>query len=283
MHPVIKAIEFIETNINEPISTADVSDAAGYSLYHFSRVFLIVVGQTIKEYIRKRRMTVAAKRLLTDKNVRIIDLAFDCQFESQEAFTRAFKKMFQANPGEFRKLTDPMRFLFQDRFLADNLKHLKWGVTMEPVIKEKESFMVVGMQEDFTHKTSCNIPKLWDRFAPSMESVPNRKGTHFLGVCEGNPDNINDENFLYMAAVEVDSLDDLPEGMEGKQIPKSSYAVFTHKGSLAKLGETSNYIWGSWLPKSGYKYGAIDFELYDDRFNPATMDGELDIYVPIIR
>ncbi|MBL6991135.1 MAG: AraC family transcriptional regulator [Bacteriovoracaceae bacterium] len=283
MHPVIKAINFIEQKINEPITTHDVAKAAGYSVYHFSRTFLIVVGQTIKEYIRKRRLTIAAGKLLSAAEVRIIDLAFDCQFESQEAFTRAFKKMFQATPGEYRKFTDPMQFLFQERFSIDNLNHLKWGVTMEPVIKQKDEFLVVGMEEEYTHKTSCNIPQLWDQFVPLIDKIPNRKGQHYFGVCEGNPKDINDENFMYMACVEVDNLDEVPQGLIEKVIPKSEYAVFTHKGSLDKLGETTNYIWGSWLPKCGYKYGAIDFELYDERFNPETMDGELDIWVPILK
>ena len=233
MHPVLKAIDFIEQNINYPIAVTDVADSAGYSLYHFSRTFLIVVGQTIKEYIRKRRLTEAAKRLLTN-NSRLIDLAFDCQFESQEAFTRAFKKIFLTTPGEYRKLTQPMIFLFQDKFTLENLKHLKWGISMEPIIKEKDSFMVVGMKDNFTHETSGNIPQLWDKFVPHIETIPNKTGNHYFGVCEGDPNNINAENFTYMACVEVNNLNTIPDGMEGQIIEKQTYAVFTHKGSLDK-------------------------------------------------
>jgi len=175
-----------------------------------------------------------------------------------------------------------MIFLFQDKFTLENLKHLKWGISMEPIIKEKDSFMVVGMKDNFTHETSGNIPQLWDKFVPHIETIPNKTGNHYFGVCEGDPNNINAENFTYMACVEVNNLNTIPDGMEGQIIEKQTYAVFTHKGSLDKLGETCNYIWGVWLPKSGHKYGAIDFELYDERFDPDKRTGEMDIYVPIL-
>lgn len=63
---------------------------------------------------------------------------------------------------------------------------------------------------------------------------------------------------------------------------KTKICGFSHKGPISKLGETVNYIWGIWIPQSGCKLvDAPDFELYDDRFNPETMSGEFEIYVPV--
>ena len=85
-----------------------------------------------------------------------------------------------------------------------------------------------------------------------------------------------------MAARPVDSLDDIPDGMVGRTVPEGSYAVFTHVGRLDTLGRTMNYIYGSWVPNSGYELRpGPDLELYDDRFDPASETSEMDIYIPV--
>ena len=86
-----------------------------------------------------------------------------------------------------------------------------------------------------------------------------------------------------MAALMVNSTDDIPEGMTYKNIPAHKYAKFTHKGKLDKLGETYNYIYQNWLPKSEYKHDgkAIELEWYDNRFKVDSDESEFDIYISI--
>lgn len=102
LRQIQRAIDYIEDHMAEDISSDLIAKVAGFSKWHFQMVFSSAVGDTLKEYIRKRRLTAALIALgATDK--RIIDIALDAGFESQEAFTRAFKHMFGKNPGECRK------------------------------------------------------------------------------------------------------------------------------------------------------------------------------------
>src|SRR6185295_944365 len=99
---VQRAVDFIEAHLKEELQTEAIAKAAAFSMWHFQRIFSASVGDSLKVYVRKRRLTQALLELQsTDR--RILDVALDYQFESQEAFTRAFKGAFGVNPGELRK------------------------------------------------------------------------------------------------------------------------------------------------------------------------------------
>lgn len=97
-----KSIEYIEDNLNKKIELKDIADKVFLSKYHFHRVFHTIVGEPVAEFIRKRRLMEAAKELLNTED-KIIDIALKYQFSSQEAFTKAFKKLYGMPPREFRR------------------------------------------------------------------------------------------------------------------------------------------------------------------------------------
>lgn len=97
-----RALQYIEINLKSELSLETVASSAATSKYHFHRLFQAYTGMTLASYIRKRRLSNAASELLTTDR-RILDIALDYEFESQEAFTRAFKKMFHMTPGEYRR------------------------------------------------------------------------------------------------------------------------------------------------------------------------------------
>jgi len=97
-----QSLDHIERHLAEPIQLDRAAAQACFSLTHYYRMFHALVGHTVKDYIRKRRLTESARRLESGGD-RIIDISFDYQFESQESFSRAFKKMFGVSPGQFRK------------------------------------------------------------------------------------------------------------------------------------------------------------------------------------
>lgn len=98
-----KAMNYIENNLKKEIRTEDIADSAGFSKYHFQRVFKRETGLNLYVYIQKRRLAEASS-LLRNTNVRILDIAVYLCFESQEAFTRAFKKVYGLPPGQYRKV-----------------------------------------------------------------------------------------------------------------------------------------------------------------------------------
>ena len=97
-----KAIDYIEANLANPIKLDSVAGEGYFSLSHFYRIFHALVGHSVKEYIRKRRLSEAALRLANTKD-KVIDICFDYGFEYQESFTRAFDAMFALTPGKYRK------------------------------------------------------------------------------------------------------------------------------------------------------------------------------------
>ncbi|RIX60392.1 AraC family transcriptional regulator [Paenibacillus nanensis] len=108
-HPqLVQALHFVETNLEEELTLESVAAAAGFSMYHFHRIFLSQIGMSVADYIRSRRLATASALLIYSEE-NIISIAFRCRFESQEAFTRAFKKEFGMPPGRYRKVMGTVR------------------------------------------------------------------------------------------------------------------------------------------------------------------------------
>ena len=99
------ALDFIEGHLGEDISVGDIANAAGYSLYHFIRTFNQVVQHSPYDFLMRRRLTEAARDLLATDH-KILDIALDYCFHNHETFSRAFKRMFQTQPSQFR--SDPL-------------------------------------------------------------------------------------------------------------------------------------------------------------------------------
>ena len=278
---VQNAVDFIEVNLNEPLDLKEVARAAGFSLYHFHRVFQAASGYTLKEYIRKRRLAEAALELRNTKKG-ILDIALDYGYESQEAFTRAFQKETGRVPGDFRKTRSSFRSF---PVLDINLKTKKGDIIMiEPKIVEKEGFMVIGPAIRTTGDNEENfkrIPNFWIECNNNkvFETIPNLINNN---TCYGICLDMKGNEFTYMAAVEVSTLEQIPENMIGREIPRAKYAIFTARGPVTQaVQDMTRYIYGEWVSKSEYSLAeSPDFELYDERFNDSD-DCEVDIYVPI--
>lgn len=278
------AIDHIEDHLLDPVRFSDAAARAGLSPPYFSRLFRALTGEPYGTYLRRRRLTVAAERLLdSERPVKLVELAFDCQYDSQEAFTRAFKRTFGVPPGTYRKDPPRSRLHWRSRFDAEALEHLQEAVSMEPVIREFDSFVVVGVRERFGPETRHQIPELWQRFIPLLPSVPHVGSGKTYGICLDS--DREEGSFDYVAGIGVDRVDTLPEGLIAETIPRQTYAVFTHqiKGNdlHAELQPTVGWIWSTWLPASPYEYvPGPDFEEYPAGFEPEP-GHSLDICIPI--
>jgi AraC family transcriptional regulator len=282
-----KAVVFIENNLKEDIKVEEVAGETGYSYYHFHRIFEAVLGETVGNYMRSRRLKRASDELIyTDR--RILDIAVDYQFESQEAFNRAFKKTYKVTPGTYRKNRIDKVIGNQNKLTAIHLKHLHEGVTIQPDIRQIEEKMLTGIR--YTNTLNKNkAAEVWRIFNTRIKEIKNCvPGVRGYGVCEVQPDfDLNKfsetTEFSHFIGVETYSFQDIPQGMTTKTLAGGKYAVFTHKGKLDTLQMTYDYIWGTWVLCSGFEIELRDdFDFYDERFLGADNElSEFDIYIPV--
>jgi len=277
---IFKGIDFIERNMFEPVDIHDIARASHYSTYHFCRIFRAVVGDSPKEYLRKRRLTIAAERLAGGENS-ILDIALACQFESHASFTRSFKQLFKMTPEQYREKADPFRLIYRDQFSPHMLHHLQNRLDMEPEIVTRRETRVVGIARQYNEE-DLNIETLWSAFRPEVFQITNRVGRDAFGIYEAYHERDDSVAFSYICSVEVKDFDHVPDGMIARTIPARLYAVFRHQGPISYLPETLKYIWGSWLPKSDYEYlESPDFELYSPGTRPDDPDKVLFLYIPV--
>lgn len=279
-----RAIDFIETHLFEDLPLTAIADHGGASPWHFHRLFVSLTGETPATYVWKRRLSAICTRLVETRQP-LVEIALDGGFESQATFTRAFTRHVGISPGKFRR-THPNSlpaYLYpalDPRALVERQHRME---VMEARIVRKQAFLVVGLAGRFT-PASPRIPELWGRFAPRMNEVPRRRGAHTLGLCiDVEADTVAEVGFTYVAGVEVERVDTVPEGMIAFTVPANTYAVLTHRGHLSRLPDMVKHVWGRWLPASRYRHvPAPDFELYDpERWDARTGEGEVDLYIPI--
>ncbi len=261
-----------------------------YSAWHFQRLFQAILGDTVADYIRRRRLTRALLDL-TQTDHRILDIALDYQFESQESFTRAFKSLFGITPGECRKRgCQSFAILSKPRVTTEYNDHLERRVSMTPNIVDVEKFKVVGMEARFISILSPDrtndvvIPKLWTDYLNRANEIQNRVGREEVGLvwCLEDEAKSHPNECLYMCAAKVSSSDDVPSGMTAREISGGKYAVFKQKGGPNKFEYTMKYIYSSWFPKSGFVFDdRPEMEIYSTGYEEDSEASEAEIYIPI--
>jgi AraC family transcriptional regulator len=224
-------------------------------------------------YVRARRLSEAAKALCAGAPD-ILSVALDWTYGSHEAFTRAFRDQFGVTPDQARAgdlcslaLTEPF-----------TMSETKTGTLDAPRIAQSDAMLLAGLSVHFDCTGPNPIPGLWQRFGPHIGRMLNQKAEVAYGV------NYNfDENTMdHLVAVEVSSFDGLSDEYARLRLGPQTYAVFTHRGPVMRIRETWAAIWGEWVPQSGREIAdAPNFERYDERFNPATGDGEVEIWLPL--
>ncbi len=261
-----QGVDYVEQHLDEDVSLADVAKAGGMSQWHFQRLFRSLTGETLKTYIRARRLAASLERLLTT-DLRVLDIAMLAGFESQEAFARAFRQAFGMTPQKYRSLRDKSLFLKKPRFDAEYLRHLRQGVSLTPVIQEQEAMLLVGVRTHFygadseKNNVAEQLGPLWVGFLPRLEEVAHAVPGTCYGVIRYDPD--GGERLEYHAAIRVTSATSIPSGMVALEVPAATYACFEHRGRTEALDHTVSYAYGNWLAHSErrHSYGP-DLEIY---------------------
>jgi len=280
MTGISQALHFIDKNLFEPLTVEDIAGAARLSPYHFSRLFTAIIGESVISYVRRRRLAVAAMRLVKEPETPLAELAFDCGFESQEAFTRAFKRTLGMTPGELKRRGGIDHFDEAEKHMT--VMDLGNRLTLESGVKERGAFRVAGLSGRFDRASKAAIPALWDRLAPSLP-LAGQAGWATYGLCWSV--NTSEGAFNYIAAAELEPGAPAPRGFEVFEVPAQTYIVFRHEVEASNLhrqmSSACEDIWSNRLAKSGYEpSGGPDFEYYPGDFMP-NKPGTLFYWIPV--
>jgi AraC family transcriptional regulator len=287
--PFDRVLAHIERHLFDALSVGVLADVAGLSQFHFSRLFTARIGESVMAYVRRHRMLRAAARLGCNPGVEddieapaLIELALDCGFESQEAFTRAFAQVFGVTPGRYKR--DPGRYQASAMERAMNQTTAeKPNVTLLDGVTRKDAFVVAGLSERISKDNMRAIPALWPKL---MRHVPfdGQKGPVCYGLVYGS--NMAEGSFNYMAAAEIEPGKKPPAELTLMQVPAQTYAIFRitlGAGEIhPQMQAAMQYIFSEVLPNSGRRpSGGIDLEVYGERFNPNKAGSVLDFYMPV--
>ncbi|MFZ5915568.1 MAG: AraC family transcriptional regulator [Chloroflexota bacterium] len=247
---VAQAIEFIEAHLQSPITVADMAAAVAYSLYYFGRMFSQATHHPPYDYLMRRRLSEAAQALLqTDR--RIIDIALDYQFNNPETFSRAFKRMFDLQPSQLRRQGHIGQQRLMPRLTPAHLRHLHTGLHPRPVLEERQAFQVVGVMARMS-EDRATVAELWALLIRELHTLKdNVLPTDLCGIVLF-PQDWEQHGPLYMAGIQSHRQDCPSPILVVKTIPVLKYARFVHRGPVQELSLTLDYVFHTWLPRSGH-------------------------------
>jgi AraC family transcriptional regulator len=190
--------------------------------------------------------------------------------------------MFGMQPNQWRKhIKIPQRYLMP-RLTLKHIQHINKGEYLKPILKKKEAFFVTGLMTLVTEDRRV-IPELWDMLVQEVEGVENTVTPQKYYGIVWYPNNWEQRGFFYMAAIEIDSPNIMNFNLVVKTIPALTYARFIHKGFWRDRHLSFDYIYHTWLPKSGKRLVLpLEIECYKQDFRDSDHEeSEREIYIPI--
>lgn len=267
------ALSYIEDNLAGELKTEDIAAQAYLSPFYFQKLFHVLCGITLGEYIRNRRLAYAAQEL-SSGDAKVIDVALKYGYESPDSFAKAFTKFHGITPSAAKEKGAGIKSYAPLRIKLS----LEGGKMLEYKIVEKAAFTAVGAAKNFNSDTSyAEIPKFWQEFMSG-----DRKGIcGAFGICF----DVDGKNFTYLIADLYQPWNDIPEGCTTKTFEGGLWAVFPCRGALPNaLQSVNTQIWSEWLPSlKGYKLGGnYDIEVYAP---PAEKpeDTYSEIWIPLVK
>ncbi len=250
------AMEYIEQHLCGELVLDEAARLACVTTDSLERFFSYMTGMTLKEYVRRRRLTVAAQTLRRS-SARVLDIALQYGYESADAFTKAFARQHGSTPTAYRRNGGPLRICPPASFHII----IKGGNDMDfelLELPETEVFGIAGQYEGAGYRTREDLRnRLW---SDDLEDVPGR-------ICEGRWNQPGSHaydgvwfgiwaNGKYMVARKAQDVKD-PTTLEKFTLPAGTYAAFrTGRGGLAweEFPRLFSQIFESWLPTSGWRH-----------------------------
>ncbi|WNO11136.1 AraC family transcriptional regulator [Teredinibacter sp. KSP-S5-2] len=286
---LIHVLNYIYSHLDSPLALEELASVACFSRYHFHRIFKGFLGESVKELIRRLRMERSAIELRATQDT-ILDIAQRAGYESDMAYSRAFKAIVGITPSAYRAssqwmfpclIDNGIRYRTSERITA--FKPIQYeDAVMNVVIKEMNDIHVACVRHTGPYR-ECS--KAWDQLCSVLGPEGMLAGDiKFLGVCYDDPDETPSEEIRYDACVTVpQNYQASGEGVDVKTLEGGRYATITHFGPYEKLSDTYRALYGKWLKDSGYE--AADkpcIEIYmNDPESTAPEDLVTDIYLPL--
>ena len=260
-----ESIDYMEQNLAEELDIEEIAGKAALSPFYYQRIFGALCGMTVGDYIRARRMTLAAQELI-GKDRRVIDVAVKYGYDSPDSFAKAFQKFHGITPSGAKEPGASLK-----SFAPLHIKiTMEGGTMLDYRIVEKAPFTIVGVKRPFNSDTSYQeIPKFWDEWLAQGEKRP-VMGT--FGVCI----DMKGKDFDYWIADLYFPWEEIPEGCETRVIPGGSWAQFPC--TMKTLQDTNTRIWSEWLPAlHGYSLaGEYNIEVY---LPPEEGSDDMKVYI----
>ena len=286
---ILRVLVHIQSYLDDSFTLDELACVANFSPYHFHRIFRGMLGESVKEHVRRLRLERAAHRLrFTGQPV--TDIALDAGYEAHESFTRAFRAMFHESPTDFRGkhrvvahgpapsgvhyAADGLPDAFRTERSSDNVIAVK----IEPL---------PGMAVAFVRHVGSydQVGSAWQRLMSwAGQSGLLMAAPAMIGIVHDDPEVTPPSKMRYDAAIPVDDQVKPDKDIGVQQIDQAKYAVGTHRGPYNRIGDTYARICGEWLPGSGRELSpAPALEFYRNSPMTAAPDDLItDIYLPIV-
>lgn len=272
-----KAINFIEEHLTEEMDYEQIAKIACCSTYHFQRMFGYMANVSLSEYIRRRRMSLAAVEL-QDSDKKIVDVAFKYGYSSPTAFNRAFQSVHGIAPSVVKDSAATLRAFPPISFKIT----VKGAEEMNYRIEKKEAFRIIGTAQPLHKEIEKNfeiVPQMWQKAAmdgtiPKLVSMMDSQPAGIFGVSACN----DLEEWRYFIAVA--STKPIDDTLEEYMVSSFTWAIFSGEGQCPQaIQELEQRIVTEWLPTSGYEYdNGPDIELY---LNQDPQKAKFEVWIPV--
>ncbi|PGR24736.1 AraC family transcriptional regulator [Priestia megaterium] len=281
-----RALHYIEENLTNDIDFREVARLALCSEYHFKRMFSFLADITLSEYIRRRRLTLAAFEL-KDSNIKVIDVAIKYNYSSPDSFTRAFQNLHGITPSEAKKNGSSLKAFPKMTFQLS----IKGGNEMNYRIEEKEAFHIVGIKERVPiifHGVNPKIAAMWeslnDETIRKLKELSNVTPLGLLSASVNFSEGRMEEKGQLDHYIGVATTKDCPDHLVQLEVPAGTWAVFEAVGPFP---DTLQDVWGriysEWFPSSNYEQVEGPEILWNEHKNVTSPTFKSEIWIPVLK
>ncbi len=280
------ALNYIEENLTEDIDFKEVARLACCSEYHFKRMFSFLAGVTLSEYIRRRRLTLAAFEL-NSSSIRIIDAAVKYGYSSADSFTRAFQSLHGITPSEARSKGQPLKAFPRMTFQLS----IKGGSEMNYRIEEKEAFRIVGIMKTVpiifngvNPEIAAMYQSLNEEMIKDLKALSNIEPMGIISASTNFSEERMEEKGGLDHYIGVATTRECPDNFAQLEVPASTWAVFEAVGPFP---DTLQNVWGriysEWFPSSSYEAAEGPEILWNEQKDATLPNFRSEIWIPVVK